>query len=361
MKKKGMIFLITILASSLCIAQDTYHNPESVVYDPTAECYYVSNYGNYTVVISDTSGILDTLATGMTECLGMYLIDDILYVSCNRNVKGINLTTGTVTFTQYLPATNWLDGMTSDPVGNLYIVDTSGKIFKLNPTTRTYHVFVSGLPNYTQDVVYDQQNNRLQVVAWQYHSPIYAINVADSSDITTFPTYTGYFDGIAIDVQGNVYIASHYGNDYVYKYDNSLTNPPENIPGDFHEPAGLFYNWVDDILAVPNFEGNTVDFIDLSTSIDEPENPKDRPQFHGSFPNPINTVSCLRFSLRKNAIIHLAVYNVKGKLIDTPIEGAFETGVYTISWDSKALMPGIYFCSMNAGNFSETKKITILR
>ena len=249
MKKKGMIIIIAILASSLCYAQDAYHSPESVVYDPNADCYYVSNYGTYTVVISDTTGIIDTLATGMTECLGMHLMDNMLYVSCYRHVRGINLSTGSTTFTQYLPASNWLDGMTSDAQGNLYVVDTSGKIFKLNPMTRDYHIFATGLPNYTQDVVYDIQNNRLLTVAWQWHSSIYAINVADSSDITTFPTSTGYFDGIAIDLQGNVYIASHYGTDYVYKYDSTLINPPENIPGDFDEPAGLYYNNYQDILA----------------------------------------------------------------------------------------------------------------
>ena len=50
MKKKGILFVIAIFMTSLCIAQDSYHNPESIVYDPIGECYYVSNYGNYTAV-----------------------------------------------------------------------------------------------------------------------------------------------------------------------------------------------------------------------------------------------------------------------------------------------------------------------
>ncbi len=361
MKKLLLFIPILLIISSICYAQDTYHNPESVVFDPAADCYYVSNYGTYTVVRSDTSGILDTLGTNMTECLGMHLMDNILYVSCNRHVKGINLATGTVTFTQYLPATNWLDGMTSDLDGNLYVVDTGGKIFKLNPATHDYHVFVSGLPNYTQDVVFDIQNNRLLAVAWQWHSSIYAINVADSSDITTFPTSTGYFDGIAIDPEGNVYIASHYGTDYVYKYDNSLINPPENIPGDFDEPAGLFYNAVDDILAVPNFEANTVDFIDLSTAVEEPEKPEENIDFRGSFPNPVHSNGTIRFSLKHNAEIHLTFHNVKGELVSRPIKGAFESGSYSIGWDTNDLKPGVYFCTISSEEFSETKKITLLR
>jgi len=361
MKKIFMFIPILLIISSLCYAQDTYHNPESIVYDPIGECYYVSNYGTYTIVKSDTSGILDTLATGMTECLGMHLMDNMLYVSCNRHVKGIDLATGSLTFTQYLPATNWLDGMTSDPDGNLYVVDTSGKIFKLNPTTREYHIFVSGLPNYTQDVVFDIQNNRLLAVAWQYHSHIYAINVADSSDITTFPTSTGYFDGITIDLQGNVYIASHYSTDYVYKYDTTLLNPPEQIPGDFDEPAGLFYNVIDDILAVPNFEGNTVDFIDLSTAVEEPEKPKAVIDFRGSFPNPVRSHGSIHFALKQNAHIQLAIHNMKGELVSKPIKGAFESGNYSIVWDTHDLKPGVYFCTISSDEFSETKKVTLLR
>jgi DNA-binding beta-propeller fold protein YncE len=361
MKKKGMILIIAILASSLCVAQDTYHNPESVVYDPTADCYYVSNYGTYMIVIADTAGITDTLMTGMTECLGMHLLDNILYVSCNRHLKGINLDTGTLTFTQYLPASNWLDGITSDSDGNLYVVDTAGKIFKLNPETGDYHIFASGLPNYTQDVVCDIQNNLLLVVAWQYHSSIYAIDISDSSNVTEFSTSSGYFDGIAIDPQGNVYISSHYGTDYVYKYDNTLSNPPEQIPGNFDEPAGLFYNAVHDILAVPNFEGNTVDFIDLSTAIDEPEKPKENIHFKGSFPNPIHSHSSIQFSLKHNAHINIAVHNVKGELVSRPIKGAFESGSYSIGWDTYNLKPGVYFCTISSDEFSETKKVTLLR
>jgi len=360
MKKHFIILALTLLAS-LCYGQDTYHNPESVVYDPAADCYYVSNYGTYTVVVSDTSGILDTLATNMTECLGMHLLNNMLYVSCNRYVKGINLDTGTLTFTQFLPATNWLDGMTSDSEGNLYVVDTSGKIFKLNPTTRDYHVFVSGLPNNTQDVFFDEPNNRLLVVAWQWHSSIYAINVADSSDITTFPTSTGYFDGIATDPLGNVYVSSHYGADFVYKYDTTLTNPPEQIPGNFNEPAGLIYNAIDDILAVPNFGGNTVDFIDLSTSIDHPEKPKENIDFQGSFPNPVHSSCNIQFSLKHNANIHLTLHNIKGELVNSPIKRAFESGSHSINWDTRALKSGIYFCTISSEDFSETKKVTLIR
>jgi len=65
----------------------------------------------------------------------------------------------------------------------------------------------------------------------------------------------------------------------------------------------------------------------------------------------------MKFSLRKNTNINLTIYNVKGEFISTPIKGAFESGSYTISWNPEALKPGIYFCSMNAGEFSETKKI----
>jgi len=360
MKKKGIIIIIAILASSLCYAQDAYHSPESVVYNPNVDCYYVSNYGNYMVTVSDTSGIIDTLATGMSRCLGMHLLDNILYVSCNRYLKGISLATGTITFNKLIPATSWLDGMTSDSEGNLYVIDTSGKVYKIDPATGSYHVFASGFPNNTQDIAYDALNNRLLVVAWQNHSNIYAIDVNDSTSITNFPTTTGYFDGITLDAQGNVYVASHYGSDGVYKYDNSLSNPPEQIPGDFNEPAGLHYNIYQDILAVPNFAANTVDFINLATSVFQPVG-NDELNLRGSSPNPFTAHTTLHFSLPKNDHISLSIYNIKGEFISQLVDGMYGKGEHTIEWNALDLKPGIYFCKLCSDHYSETKKITLLR
>jgi len=360
MKKHFIFILAMTLFASICYGQDTYHSPESVVYDNNADCYYVSNYGNYMITISDTSGITDTLATNMTECLGMHLLDNILYVSCNRHLKGIDLSTGNITFNQYISATSWLDGMTSDSNGNLYVIDTSGKVYKVDPSTGSYHIFASGFPNYTQDVVFDVLNNRLLVVAWQWHSNIYAIDVNDSTSITTFPTTTGYFDGITLDALGNVYISSHYGSDYVYKYDTSLSNPPEQIPGTFHEPAGLQYNTFDDVLAVPNFEGNSVDFIDLSTPVFQPGEASGL-YLHATFPNPFNAHTTLHFSLPQNEYVSLCIYNIKGELISQLADGNFEKGEHAVEWHALDLKPGIYFCKMCSGNYSEIKKLTLLR
>ncbi|MCP4631845.1 MAG: SMP-30/gluconolactonase/LRE family protein [candidate division Zixibacteria bacterium] len=69
-------------------------------------------------------------------------------------------------------------------------------------------------------------------------------------------------DGIAMDNDGNIYVTCHTAGT-IHRYDPSYTNPPHLISTMHSGPAGLGYNPVDNILAIPNFNGDQVDFISL--------------------------------------------------------------------------------------------------
>jgi flagellar hook assembly protein FlgD len=64
--------------------------------------------------------------------------------------------------------------------------------------------------------------------------------------------------------------------------------------------------------------------------------------------------------------VALKVYNVAGQLVRTLVNGTKDAGSYTITWDGKnnrgsGVASGIYFYKMETKDFSQTKKMVMLR
>jgi flagellar hook assembly protein FlgD len=65
-------------------------------------------------------------------------------------------------------------------------------------------------------------------------------------------------------------------------------------------------------------------------------------------------------------VVTLKVYNVAGQLVRTLVNGTKDAGSYAITWDGKndrgsAVASGIYFYKMETKDFSQTKKMVMLR
>jgi len=319
MKKIIFLMLICFAVLNVVFAQNSYQNPESVTFSSENNVYFISNYGSgRVVVVDDNYAIVDTLVSGLDECLGIHLVGNTLFASCNNRLKGFDIDTGACIFDLLLPVENWLDGITSDASGNLYIVDTSGRIFYVTISSQNYAMVADTFPNYTQDIEFDEANNRLLVVAWSNNSPIYYLDLSDYSTGQIYGTNIGYFDGISIDNDGNVYVSSHINSGSVFKFESTLTEDPIEIEGDFNEPAGLYYNSYNDILAVPNFAGNSVEFIDVTgtQSVNNTlENPKQIEV--RNFPNPFNPSTTITFSLNTENYenTEIVIYNLKGQKV----------------------------------------------
>jgi hypothetical protein len=85
-----------------------------------------------------------------------------------------------------------------------------------------------------------------------------------------------------------------------------------------------------------------------------------------NFPNPFNPSTTIKFDLKEKGLVTLKVYNVAGQLVRTLVNGVRDANSYTVSWDGKndrggAVASGIYFYKMETKNFSQTKKMVMLR
>jgi hypothetical protein len=81
-----------------------------------------------------------------------------------------------------------------------------------------------------------------------------------------------------------------------------------------------------------------------------------------NFPNPFNPSTIIRFDLARRGKINLKVYNLLGQVVASLVDGIYEAGTYTVSFDSRSLSSGVYFYRLTVdGGFADTKKMLLMR
>ena len=83
---------------------------------------------------------------------------------------------------------------------------------------------------------------------------------------------------------------------------------------------------------------------------------------HQNFPNPFNPATTIKYSIPAgNHRVTLAVYNSLGQQLTTLINKVQNGGNYSIKFNAEKLPSGIYFYRLQAGNFTETRKMILLK
>ena len=69
----------------------------------------------------------------------------------------------------------------------------------------------------------------------------------------------------------------------------------------------------------------------------------------------------IAFSLPKDANVRLVIYNVKGEAVKTLVDGQRGPGTHRVTWDARDNASGVYFYKLTTGDFSQTKKMIMLK
>jgi hypothetical protein len=80
-----------------------------------------------------------------------------------------------------------------------------------------------------------------------------------------------------------------------------------------------------------------------------------------NYPNPFNPATTIRFALPVDSHVKLVVYNAAGQKVSTLIDADAPAGNHTVELNASKLTSGVYFYRLSAGNFTETKKMILLR
>jgi hypothetical protein len=95
-------------------------------------------------------------------------------------------------------------------------------------------------------------------------------------------------------------------------------------------------------------------------------NLQDQIKLYQNIPNPFNHMTEIHYSLSSPAEVDLSLYDASGKCIRTLVHEKQFSGQKSITWNgrdkyNRAVSSGIYFYMLQAGQFSSTKKIILIR
>lgn len=126
-------------------------------------------------------------------------------------------------------------------------------------------------------------------------------------------------------------------------------------------------------LAAVDYSGNWSDFSSefsvVITSVDQKLGVPEVYSLAQNYPNPFNPGTSIRFGLpsdSQGATVKLIVYNLIGERVKVLVNEALQPGVHTFYWDGRdsfgeAVSSGIYIYRLDAGKFSETKRMILLK
>jgi len=78
-----------------------------------------------------------------------------------------------------------------------------------------------------------------------------------------------------------------------------------------------------------------------------------------NYPNPFNPVTNIEFSLIKQGIVKLSIFDILGREIAVLVDEELSIGTYKVDWNASGLPSGIYFCKLETGSFSGIRKMIL--
>ncbi len=80
-----------------------------------------------------------------------------------------------------------------------------------------------------------------------------------------------------------------------------------------------------------------------------------------NFPNPFNPSTTISFTIPSRSFVSLKVFDIVGREVAIILSEEMPEGSYAKQWNAEKMSSGIYFCRMQAGSFTATKKLILLK
>ncbi|MBR9974726.1 MAG: T9SS type A sorting domain-containing protein, partial [Bacteroidetes bacterium] len=76
-------------------------------------------------------------------------------------------------------------------------------------------------------------------------------------------------------------------------------------------------------------------------------------------PNPFNPSTSIRYTVAEERHVRIAVYNSLGLEVAVPVDDVLPAGRFEVSFDARNLPSGTYVYRMTAGDFVQTRQMTL--
>ena len=102
--------------------------------------------------------------------------------------------------------------------------------------------------------------------------------------------------------------------------------------------------------------------------LDEESNPKasdnnklEKDFSVSSYPNPFNPTAIIEYQIPKDGLVNLVVYNILGQVVAELVNEHQTIGRYSVKFDASSLPSGVYIYKLQAGEFSDVKKMLLTK
>ena len=170
----------------------------------------------------------------------------------------------------------------------------------------------------------------------------------------------GYAKGVAVGPEGTIFVADGDNGLHAYSFDgNSFTNLA-HINGYAEKvkvgPDGTVYLAAgDNGLIAYEYSGFTTSLAGKTTHTTHKFN------LAQNYPNPFNPATKISFTLSKPGNITINVYNTLGQKVQSLLDTEMSAGSHEVTFDASTLPSGIYFYQIQAVEFSQVKKMVLLK
>ncbi|HEX2787246.1 MAG TPA: T9SS type A sorting domain-containing protein [Ignavibacteria bacterium] len=357
------LILLSLVFVSSSFAQ--YSSPESVTYDPVGKAYYVSNTSSSNIVKRTQDGTTSIFKNVGGSIHGITYYNGKVYVANGTRVRGYDLSNANEILNVQITGATFVNDVAIDSTnGMLYASDFSARrIYKVNTNTSEFWTWVGTTARQPNGLFVDKPRNRILACTWGASAIVYSIPLNDSANVQTIlSTSYGNFDGISLDRNDHVYIST-WSAQSVIRYDINFALPAFVVTSGLSNPADIYVNRWTDTLAIPNAGNNTLGLVQLTipTSISDPVTKVESFELKQNYPNPFNPISNIEFSISNFGFTQLKIYNDLGKEVAVLVNEELPVGNYKVQWSAENLPSGIYYYTLSTKDFSETKKMILVK
>jgi hypothetical protein len=173
--------------------------------------------------------------------------------------------------------------------------------------------------------------------------------------------FKNYGDGMSYDLNVR-YASASGGTNFLHMSIQMAQNSAHQIEPVWtdlgNEPVTIFIDLgndgtIDDTIFVKNQATNMEDEGSLLSP--------DSYNLAQNFPNPFNPTTSIRYSIPKRSNVTLKVYDILGNEVANLVNEEKDQGVYTVNFNAIGLSSGIYFYTLRAEGFIQTKKMLLLK
>jgi len=80
-----------------------------------------------------------------------------------------------------------------------------------------------------------------------------------------------------------------------------------------------------------------------------------------NYPNPFNPTTTISFALSEPQFVTIKVYDLLGREVHSLVNEPKQAGMHNVLFDASGLSSGIYFYRLQAGDYSESKRMVLLK